>query len=88
MGAIIEGLNYSNRQIFQNVSQGDNLGKIKNIFETIYSLSLIFTSQNILLNILLRSCFNSSCHFSNGHLLAGAASAGGFPVSPLGLAGH
>jgi hypothetical protein len=84
MGAIIEGLKYSNRQIFQNVPQGNNSENIKNILEIIYSISLIFISQNILLGC----CFNSSFHFSNGHSRANAASAGGFPASPLSLAGH
>jgi hypothetical protein len=82
MCVIIEGLKYSNRQIFQNVTQGNNPEKTKNITEIICSISIMFNSQDIRFGC----CFSSSFRFSNGHLRADAASAGGFAVSPPCLA--
>ena len=84
MRAIIEGLKNSICQTFQNVSRGNNSENIENIIKTIYSISLIFSSQDILLGF----CFNSSFHFSNRHTRAGGASVGEFPVFPLRLAVH
>jgi hypothetical protein len=84
MRAIIEGLKNSIRQTFQNVSQGNNSENIENIIKIIYSISLVFNSQDILVGF----CFNSSFHFSNRHSRAGGASVGEFPVFPLRLAVH
>ena len=84
MRAIIKGLKNSIRQTFQNMSQGNNSENIENSIKIIYSTSLIFNSQNILLGF----CSNSSFHFSNGHSRTGAALAGEFPVFPLRLAVH
>ncbi|MDH3969666.1 MAG: hypothetical protein OEU56_21840 [Rhodospirillales bacterium] len=81
--ASIKGLNYSNPRTLQNVSQ-ENIPENKKTFEILYSISLIFDSQNILLGC----CFISPFHFSSGHARANAVSSGELPAFPLGLAGH